>query len=72
MPLDYGGFILLTIPVFLLRVLVTLMTTGLLLTTEAKKALSNSAFSSSFVTMFSPKSDKGWSFSLALLLLMYL
>lgn len=38
----------------------------LLLKTEAKKALNTSAFTSSFVTVFPPTSNKGWVFPLAL------
>lgn len=51
-PFDYGGFILLLVPVFQLRGLVPREQLVLLVKTEAKKALSTSVFSSSFVTVF--------------------
>lgn len=50
----YGGFILFPVPIFQLRGWVTTEQLLLLLWTEAKTALSNSAFSLSLLLCFSP------------------
>ena len=52
--LDYGGFILVPVPIFQLSGLVTHRTTDL---TQAK-ALSTSSFSSYFLSLFPPASKK--------------
>lgn len=63
-PLDYGGFILIPIPIFQLRGLSTQRTTVLLLETEAKKYLSLFVILCHYI---SPASNKERRFSLALL-----
>lgn len=66
--LDYRGFALLHMPVFQLKGLGTREELVLLLKTEVKKGIKYFSFSSPFVTMFPYTSNKGWRFSLDLLL----